>query len=77
MTEKTKLADLETYVYIDVSNIRACCLLTLGREINFEKLMKYLKGKYPALREVRYYEGIANDDDVERSSFQRLGKNWV
>lgn len=72
MTEKAKLADLETYVYIDVSNIRACCLLTLGLEINFIKLMSYLKRKYNVLREVRYYEGIANDDYKKRDLFKEL-----
>lgn len=72
MAERVRLADLETYVYIDVSNIRACCLLTLGLEINFIKLMSYLKRKYSALREARYYEGIANDDERKRDLFGEL-----
>lgn len=70
MTERVKLADLETHAYIDVSNIRACCLLTLGKKIDFGKLISYLKGKYSALGEVSYYEGIANDDNEKRKLFE-------
>lgn len=72
MTEKAKLADLETYVYVDVSNIRACCLLTLGKKVDFGKLMDYLKKKYLKLREVRYYEGIAKGDIEKRDMFEAL-----
>ena len=75
MAEKVKLADLKTYVYVDVSNIRACCLLTLGLKMDFRKLMVYLRKKYSALEEVRYYEGVAKDDSVKKKSLEILGQD--
>ncbi len=54
--------DVDTYVYVDVSNIRASCLKTLNFKIDFEKVYIYLAGKYKKLRSVYYYEGIAADD---------------
>ncbi len=62
----------DTYVYIDVSNIRSSCLKTLDFLINFTKLMDYLKQKYPNLKEVRYYEGIAANDQKKLRMFKFL-----
>lgn len=74
MTEKVKLADLETYVYIDVSNIKNACKRSCGFDLDFVKLIQYLKRKYLELREVRYYEGIAVGDEGKRRYFRFLGK---
>lgn len=72
MTEKTKLADLETYVYIDVSNIRLACQKTLGWDVDFYKLRKYFRDKYANLQEVRYYEGLAVGDLEKKKELGRL-----
>lgn len=72
MTEKVKLADLETYVYIDVSNIKNACKRSCGFDLDFIKLMQYLKKKYARLKEVRYYEGIAAGDTKKRKYFWLL-----
>jgi len=57
-----KLQDYKTYVFIDASNIRSACLKSCNFHIDFIKLIKYLKGKYSKLQDVRYYEGIARGD---------------
>lgn len=72
MAEKVKLADLETYVYIDVSNIRSACLKTLDLMIDFAKLLEYFRQKYPNLKDVRYYEGIAKGDVKKQRMFDFL-----
>lgn len=69
-----KLTDLETRVFVDASNIRACCLRTLGWRMDFRKLLKYLRRKYPRLVETRYYEGIATDDAGKEKTFAELTK---
>lgn len=74
MAEKVKLADLETYVYIDVSNIRYACATSCGFELDFLRFYAYLRRKYPKLKEVRYYEGIARDDEKKWKHFQFLEK---
>lgn len=66
--------DLDTYIYVDASNIRAACLKTLGMRLDFAKLFGYFKKKYPNLREVRYYEGIATDDVEKEKTFAKLTK---
>lgn len=66
------LADLDTYVFIDVSNIRAACLSSCGFRIDFVKLLNYLKHKYPRLRKVYYYEGIAENDLKKRDYHKTL-----
>lgn len=71
---RKKLSDLDTYVFIDASNIRAACLKTLGLKIDFKRFLKYLKRKYPKLKEVRYYEGIANDDADKKKVFSALSR---
>lgn len=75
MTEKvnkTLRKYQDTYIYIDVSNIRSACLKTLGFRIDFVRLLDYFKQKYPNLREVRYYEGIATNDTKRRRMFNFL-----
>lgn len=64
----------ETYVYIDVSNIRYACRYSLGFGIDFEKFYAYLRRKYPKLCEVRYYEGISRNDDEKLKVFKYLRK---
>lgn len=56
---KTPLSQLDTYVFIDTSNIRASCLKTLSFKIDFKNLFQYFQKKYHNLQEVYYYEGIA------------------
>ena len=70
----TKLEELDTYVFIDVSNIRYACLRSCGFNIDFIKFYEYLKRKYPMLRDVRYYEGIAADDEKKKKHFEFLEK---
>lgn len=77
-TRAMALKEQETYVYIDVSNIRLACGKTLGKRIDFVRLLEYLQGKYVNLREVRYYEGIAKGDEKKRRMFEFLeGKGYV
>lgn len=70
--EVKKKPELDTYVFIDVSNIRAACVRTLGFNIDFIKLIGYLRRKYPKLKNVYYYEGIANGDTKKQAEFDRL-----
>lgn len=72
--QRAKLArkNQDTYVYIDVSNIRSSCLKTLGFMVDFAKLLDYFKQKYPSLKEVRYYEGIATGDEKKKRMFKFL-----
>lgn len=66
------LKDQDTYIYIDVSNIRLACRKTLDFRIDFARMIGYFKQKYPNLKEVRYYEGIAIDDVKKRRMFNFL-----
>lgn len=75
MKEKINLAALETYIYIDVSNIRAACLKTLGFKIDFNSLIRYFERRYPSLRDIRYYEGIAASDEKKRQTFATLKRS--
>ncbi len=72
--KKTPLTDLDTYVFVDTSNIRSACLATLGFKIDFGKFMIYLRKKYPKLKEVRYYEGISRGDKSKQEAFRKLRK---
>lgn len=65
---------LDTYIYIDVSNIRNACRVSCGFYLDFVKLYKYFKKRYPMLREVRYYEGIYRGDTKKASWFRKLEK---
>ena len=71
---RRKLVELDTYVFVDASNIRASCLSSCGFRLDFKKLMQYLKNKYSHLKEVSYYEGIADDDSEKRKTFEKLSK---
>ena len=62
LKRRRKNADLETYIFIDVSNIRAACLKTCGFQVDFAKLAQYFQTKYPKLRKMSYYEGLAKGD---------------
>lgn len=70
----TALCDRKTFVFVDVSNIRYACRHSLGFDLDFTKYYRYLQNKYPNLQEVRYYEGIASDDEKKQRYFQRLEK---
>lgn len=72
--QKSELPKLDTYIFVDVSNIRSACLKTLGLKIDFYKLLKYFSKKYPKLRGVYYYEGIAKDDIAKQEEFSKLEK---
>lgn len=67
-----KLATQDTYIYIDVSNIRAACRKTLGLRLDFVRLLGYFQRKYPNLKDVRYYEGVATGDVAKRRTFDNL-----
>ena len=66
--------NLDTYVYIDVSNIRNACRISSGFYLDFIKLYMYFKKRYPNLRDVRYYEGIYQEDAKKTNWFKRLEK---
>lgn len=71
---KTARKRQDTYIYIDVSNIRSCCIKTSGFLIDFVKLLDYFKRRYPNLKEVRYYEGVAKGDKKKQEMFKFLEK---
>ncbi|MDO4611758.1 MAG: NYN domain-containing protein [Candidatus Saccharibacteria bacterium] len=73
-TNKKKRFDLDTYVFIDASNIREACRKSCGFCIDFLKFHTYLTRKYPKLRAIRYYEGVALDDKKKREYFEMLRK---
>lgn len=75
VAEKLEISGLDTYVFVDASNIRAACLKTLGWRLNFEKLGWYFTDKYPNLRAMRYYEGISDSDWRKQKLFQKLKKS--
>lgn len=60
---------MKTYVYIDASNIRNA-LMNSGISINFLKLFSYLKGKYPNLVSIKYFEGITSGDIIKKKLFK-------
>lgn len=70
--KKLDLSALDTYVFVDVSNIRAACVKTLGFNIDFYKLMNYFQKKYPKLKDVHYYEGITKGDLEKQEEFDKL-----
>lgn len=69
---KKKLPEFETYVFIDVSNIRSACLKTLGFKIDFARFFDYFDKKYSKLKGVFYYEGIAKGDVNKQDEFIKL-----
>lgn len=71
---KTPINQLDTFVFIDTSNIRASCLKTLGFKIDFKKFLKYFRNKYQNLCEIYYYEGISNNDVEKTKEFSKLRK---
>lgn len=74
MDKEVPLRDRDTYVFIDASNIRAACLKSCDFNIDFLKLYVHLKNKYPNLKEVKYYEGIARNDKKKQLFFDNLEK---
>jgi len=66
--------DRDTYIFIDVSNIRSSCLKTLGLKVDFLKLLAYFQKKYPNLKDAYYYEGIAKGDTEKQAEFDKLAK---
>lgn len=72
MLEVKNSSELDTYVFIDASNIRAACVRTLGFNVDFPKLLEYFRGKYPKLKTVCYYEGIASGDTDKQEDFDKL-----
>ena len=72
MWNMIKTEMMKTYIYIDVSNIRYACLWSSEFNLDFVKLYNYFKTKYPMLKDVRYYEGIARDDSKKEKHFKFL-----
>ncbi len=70
--KEPSLAELDTYIFVDASNIRSACLKTLGWRLDFGKLAWHFTNKYRHLQEMRYYEGIAQDDWKKRKTFRKL-----
>ena len=65
---------VKTFVYIDVSNIRCACRWSCGFEIDFVKLYRYFKRKYPNVQDIRYYEGISPKGEKRKRDFGFLEK---
>lgn len=65
------LSEVETYVYIDVSNIRYACRRGCDFNLDFVKLYSYLKTKYLNTQEIRYYEGISIGDGKKMNYFRK------
>lgn len=70
--KRIRPAHRKTFVFIDASNIRYACRNSSGFEIDFSKYIAYLKRKYKNLVEVRYYEGISNNDAKKKKYFEWL-----
>ncbi|MDR1969797.1 MAG: NYN domain-containing protein [Candidatus Nomurabacteria bacterium] len=71
---REKLSDMNTHVFIDVSNIRSAALGSCKIKIDFTKLIKYFKEKYPNLKSVLYFEGISSGDNEHKEQFRRYRK---
>ncbi len=72
---KHRLKDLDTYVYIDSSNIRNS-LKVFDRKIDWIKLCKYFQETYKSLKRINYFEGIDKADykkNVEFIKFRECG----
>ncbi len=70
-TDKPHL-ERPTYIFVDTSNIRASCWRSCGFRINFPRFLEYVKKKYPSLKSVEYFEGIADDDNMKRGEHRVL-----
>lgn len=70
---KIKLKDLETYVYIDSSNIRNA-LKVSHRKLEWKMLYQYFENSYKNLQSVKYFEGIDKEDSLKTMEFQNLKK---
>jgi uncharacterized LabA/DUF88 family protein len=68
---KIKLKDLNTYVYIDSSNI-SNALKVCNIELDFFKLYVYLKKTYPKLKSIKYFEGLDREDYRKQKTFEKL-----
>lgn len=67
------LKNLDTYVYLDSSNIKNA-LRTVGVNLDFIKLYKYLDTTYKYLKTVKYFEGIDKRDTKKLAKFKKLEK---
>jgi uncharacterized LabA/DUF88 family protein len=65
---------MDTFVFIDVSNIRYAALRSVKIVIDFEKLIGYFQSKYSKLKAVRYFEGISVGDKQRLAQFCRYEK---
>ena len=73
-TDKISQRRLDTYVFVDVSNIRMACQKTLGFHLDFVRLIQYFQERHPNLKDVRYYEGVAKGDEKKQKMLQFLGE---
>jgi len=74
--KKIILKNLDTYVYLDSSNIKNA-LKSTGIKLDFIKLYKYLRITYKKLKTVKYFEGADNKDTRTLEQFKILEKNWL
>lgn len=72
--KKKAVKDRKTFVFVDVSNIRYACKYSCEFDLDFKKYYQYLQNKYANLQEVRYYEGVASDDEKKQRYFRWLEK---
>ncbi|MBT3249240.1 MAG: NYN domain-containing protein [Candidatus Pacebacteria bacterium] len=71
--KKIILKDLDTYVYLDSSNIRNA-LRVVGVKLDFIKLYKYLNTTYKHLKTVKYFEGADVKNKKAAKQFKLLEK---
>ncbi|MEI7579502.1 MAG: NYN domain-containing protein [bacterium] len=67
--KKLNLKELDTYVYIDSSNIRNALKMS-NRRMDWKMLFDYLSSTYKNLLSTKYFEGIDKNDNVKLNEFK-------
>lgn len=67
------LKELPTFVYIDASNIKNA-LKVSNINIDWQKLYKYFSKTYANLKQIQYFEGADNNDNLKHKEFSQLEK---
>ena len=71
--KNTNLKKLDTYIYIDSSNIRNA-LRVSDIKINWMKLYDYFINTYKNIKHINYFEGIDKSDISKLKEFKQLEK---
>ena len=73
MSNKINLKELDTYVYIDSSNIRNALRIS-HVELDYAMLLNYFKTTYRLLKVIKYFEGIDRTDLDKIKLFENYEK---